>query len=74
VPVESDLVEDARLAAIGLHAMGLALARLEALERLAALTRGGELAAALLELRVAAIELQRGLLLGARARARPEPR
>ena len=45
--------------------MGLALARLEALERLAALTRGGELAAALLELRVAAIELQRGLLLGA---------
>ena len=45
--------------------MGLALARLEALERLSALTRSSELAAALLELRVAAIELQRGLLLGA---------
>jgi hypothetical protein len=65
VPVESDLVEDDRLAAVGLHAMGLALARLEALERLAALTGGGELAAALLELGVGAIELQRSLLLGA---------
>jgi hypothetical protein len=65
VPGEGDLVEDAGLAARALDAMGLALARLEALERLATLAGRGERLAPLRELRVAAIERQRGLLLGA---------
>lgn len=65
MPGEGDLVESACFTAACLQAMGFALARLEALESLTALAGDGERLAALREVGVAAIELQRGLLLGA---------